>query len=306
MKIIYKAIRVAVALCVVSVAWTVPQAQAQTGKSPVEGESDPASALAGAFSAACRLNEPQFAKYLTADSAKAFEALPVDQKTAFMKRLSLQDEAGKPLISSDQANRPVVRCAATEGTSEYRFGETRAGENLAFIPVSVINGEQTVFGLVREGGGWRLISLGLVLLDIPQLSKQWALADLAATEEGAVQNLRVLEDAIKTYLRAFGKLPDSLSELGPAPKDQISPEQANLVSAKLSEGNQAGYQFRYRIVPGSDADDAKFELAATPTEYGHTGRKSFFLDSSGKLHGADKRGAVATFEDSLLPGEKAE
>jgi hypothetical protein len=30
------------------------------------------------------------------------------------------------------------------------------------------------------------------------------------------------------------------------------------------------------------------------------------MDSAGKVHGADKRGAVAMFEDPLIDGEKSE
>ncbi len=45
---------------------------------------------------------------------------------------------------------------------------------------------------------------------------------------------------------------------------------------------------------------AKFELAATPIEYGKIGRRSFFLDSGGVLRGADKQGAVATSADPRI------
>ncbi|MBZ5696202.1 MAG: hypothetical protein LAN36_12680 [Acidobacteriia bacterium] len=67
-------------------------------------ESDPASTLADAIAAACRANETQFANYLTADNAVAFRALPADRQRAFLKRISLGDEAGKPLLSSDAQN----------------------------------------------------------------------------------------------------------------------------------------------------------------------------------------------------------
>ena len=164
----------------------------------------------------------------------------------------------------------------------------------------MVDGQQTQFGLVRENGGWRLISLGLVLLDIPQLSKQWAESDLAAHEEAAVATLRGLADAIETYRRAYGKLPDSLAQLGPAPKDQISPEQASLVNEHLAAGSTAGYRFRYRIVSSSEAGNETFELAAVPEAYGKTGRRSFLMDAAGKIHAADKHGELATADDSLV------
>ena len=53
--------------------------------------------------------------------------------------------------------------------------------------------KQAEFGMVRDGGGWRLLSLGLVLFDVPQLAKQWAAADLAAHEDAAIADLLHLE-----------------------------------------------------------------------------------------------------------------
>jgi hypothetical protein len=274
-------------------------ALAQEGREP-----DPAGALSAALAAACRANESMFANYLTPDNAAAFRALPQEQRTAFLKRFSLSDDPGKPLISADQKNRTVLRCQTARQTAEFRFGDVRVHENLAFLPVTVVDGEQTEFGLVRENGGWRLLSLGLVLLDIPQLTKRWAESELAAREDAAVDTLRSLAEAIETYRRAFGKLPESLAQLGPAPPNEISPEQASLVDEHLAAGSEGGYQFRYRIVPAEKLADEKFELAATPEDYGKTGRLSFLLDGEKRVRGADKHAAMATAADPLIPGEK--
>jgi len=268
-------------------------------------ETDPAASLAAALAAACRANEAQFENYLTTDNAAAFRDLPQDQRTAVLKRLSLADEAGKPLISSDDKNHTVLRCQAQEGTAEFRFGDVRTRENLAFIPVSVVDGPQSQFGLVRENGGWRLLSLGLVLLDIPQLSKQWAEGDLAAREDSAVATLRHLAEAIRAYRDAYGKLPDSLAQLGPAPKGEISPEQASLLDKNLAAGSAGGYQFHYRIVSAAGQDDPAFELVATPGDYGKAGRRSFLLDAAGKLHGADRHGAPAAADDPVVSDDQS-
>jgi hypothetical protein len=264
-------------------------------------ESEPATALSAAIMAACRANDAQFANYLTADNAAAFKALPADQRTSFLERISLSDQPGKPLISADTQNRTVLRCIAPAGTAEFRFGDVRIHENLAFVPVTAVNGQRTDFGLVRENGGWRLLSLGLVLLDIPQLSKQWAEQDVVAREDAAIANLRGLADAIGTYRRAWSKLPESLAQLGPAPKDEISPDQASLVNDRLAAGSSGGYRFRYRIVTVGQDGAESFELAAMPENYGKTGRRSFILDSSGKIHAADKHGEIASLEDPLVP-----
>jgi type II secretory pathway pseudopilin PulG len=277
----------------------VPPAAAQGSQ-----ESGPAAALSAALTAACRADQAHFANYLTPENASAFHALPEDQRTAFLARFSLTNEAGKTLVSTDARNHTVLRCEAPQVTVEFRFGDARTSENLAFVPVTVANSEQTEFGLVRESGGWRLLSLGLVLLDIPQLSKQWAQGREASQEDAALATLSDLKDAVETYRRAFGKLPQSLAQLGPAPRDEISPEQASLVDEHLAAGGGDGYHFRYRIVPAADENDEKFEVAATPDNYGKTGRRSFFLDTSGKVHGADRQGSPAAPDDPLIEGEK--
>jgi type II secretory pathway pseudopilin PulG len=268
-------------------------------------DADPATALSNVLVAACRANETEFASHLTSANAAAFRALPATQRNELMKRLSLSDEAGKPLISADDQKHIVLHCRGAGGNVEFRFGAARVQENLAFIPVTVVDGAQADFGMVREGNSWRLLSLGLVLFDVPQLAKQWAQADLVAKEDAAIADLRALAEAIQTYRRAFGKLPESLAQLGPAPKDQISPDQASLVPASMAAGKQGGYIFRYRISPDSSGNDNDFELAATPEAYGKPGKRSFFLDTTGKVHGDDKHGKVATVDDPLVPGEKA-
>ncbi len=254
--------------------------------------------------AACRQNEAQFAPYLTADNAAAFRELPASQRTALMKRFVLLDEPGRPLLSSDAQGRTVVRCETPGMTTEMRFGETRLRENLAFIPVEIpIENAATrriVFGMVREGG-WKLLSVGLLLLNLPELSRQWTTSEAEASESEAIAALRKLADAVASYRRAFGKLPETLAQLGPAPKEGISPEAAGLLDAELAASKKGGYLFRYRILPASgEGTAASFELAATPTEYGKMGRRSFFLDASGTLRGTDKQGAVATASDPRI------
>src|ERR1700684_2916334 len=282
----------------------MPLALAGSPAIKAQEASDPAAALSAAIGGACRGNEMQFSNYLTADSAAAFRALPAEQRTAFLKRFSLSDMPGKPLSSTDPQNHAVLLCQTPSGTVQYHFGAPRVHENLAFIPVSVVHGEQAEFGLVRENGGWRLLSLGLVLLDIPQLARQWAQDDLRASEDSTIDTLRSLADAIQTYNRAFGKLPESLADLRPAPKGQISPDQASLISADLASGKQNGYEFRYRIVPDPSGNDTNFELAATP-ESSQKSRRSFFLDATGKIHAADKHGTVATSDDPVIDSEKS-
>jgi hypothetical protein len=276
-------------------------ARAQEGQ-----ETEPAAALTSALIAACRQKETQFARYLPAESAAAFRALPENEQADFLHRFSLLDAPGRPLVSNDAQNHSVVRCEATGASVEFRFGQERVHENLAFIPVRVGDNRSTEFGLVREGSGWRILSLGLLLINVPELTKQWAEQELEGREAAAIKTLRALADAIGTYRRAFEKLPESLEQLGPAPKEGISPDAANLVDAQLAAGTHVGYRFRYRILPARNEGEPGFELAASPIEYSKTGRRSFFLDAEGKLHGADHQGAVATAADPAISSEKSD
>ena len=142
------------------------------------GASEAASALSAALSAACRANETQFANYLTADNAAAFRALPVNQRTAFVSASRSQTIPASRLLPLTPRNTPCSAAKRRKAPWNITSGIRACHENLAFIPVTVLNLEDTEFGLVRENGAWRILSLGLVLLDIPQLAKQWDESDL--------------------------------------------------------------------------------------------------------------------------------
>lgn len=276
---------------------------------------EPAEALSETLTAACRQDQAAFANHLTSDNAQAYRALPEEQRVALLKRFVLLEDPGKALLSSLNGH-TVVRCEASGVVSEMRFGASQVRENLAFISVTVPEGEdeQSVkFGLVREAGQWKVMSVGLVLLDIPALAREWSGSDLRQREQKAVAALRKIAEALKSYQTAYGKLPETLEELGPPPDGGFSPENAGLLDAESAKGVAAAYQVRYSIVPASGGEDesernkaAGFTLAATPLEYGKNGRRSFLLDASGTLRGADKNGAVATSEDPRLGSEEAQ
>jgi len=274
-------------------------------------ESDALETLVSILSAACRQNDAQFAGFLTAANAQAFRALPFPPRNAILKRLVLLEDPGRPARTTEAEGRVLLRCEAPGITTEMRFGEPRVQENLAFVGVELSAPGQAIartgeasrrveYGLIREAGAWKLLSVGLLLFDIPALTQQWERSDLEAREAGVVALLKRLTEAIGTYRRAFGRLPESLALLGPAPKEGISPEAAGLVDSELAGGNKSGYVFRYRIVPGAAGSADSFEVVATPAEYGKSGRKSFLFDAAGVLRGADKRGAVASVTDPRI------
>jgi hypothetical protein len=286
-------------------------AQSTVARSP----SDPAAALADALIAACRQDPSEFATHLTVASAAAFRALPQAQRTDLLKRFVLLDDPGKPLLSADAAGHTRVRCEAGGVVSDMHFGATLMQDNLAFIPVEVpeagVPAEEATqsvrFGLVRESGEWKLLSLGLLLLDIPTLAHEWEANDISALEETVIAHLREIAEALKSYQQAYGKLPDTLAELGPSAGAGASPDKAGLLDEELASGEKGGYAFRYSIATAAgEADESErdkasgFQLAATPKEYGHGGRKSFYFDSQDILRGADKNGAVASENDPRI------
>jgi hypothetical protein len=267
--------------------------------------------LSDALSAACKQDSSAFANSLTADNAAAFRELPIPQRTAMMKRFVLLEEPGRTLLSTKGDGQKVIRCESPGFTTEMRLGETRLQGNLAFVPMEIpITGEdprKITFGLVREGAGWKMLSVGLILIDVPALAKQWEQGDLQANEDMAIADLRSIAEAAIAYRNAYGILPETLAALGPAPPGGVSPDAAGLIDANLAAGEKDGYTIRYFIVPATDyapgEDSGKasnFAVASAPKEYGKIGRRSFYLDLAGVLRGADKKGAVATATDPRI------
>jgi hypothetical protein len=287
-----------------------PDVFAQRGAAPApQAMSDPAQALEETLAAACRHDEAAFADHLTMDNAQAYGVLAQEQRVALLKRFVLLEDPGKPLLSTSDGH-TVVRCEAAGATTEMRFGATEVRENLAFIPMSVPEGDETQsvrFGLVRESGQWKILSVGLLLLDIPALGRQWEESDLQGRERSAIAAMRKVASALKSYQRAYGNLPETLEQLGPPAQGGASPETAGLLDSELAKGLAGGYRLRYAIVPATGEENESerstasgFTLAATLVVYGKDGRRSFFLDSSGTLRGADKNGAVATANDPRI------
>lgn len=259
---------------------------------------DPSSALNRALVAACKENQTDFAENLAGDNPDAFRNLPSTERVSLMQRFVLLDSPGRPLLDTDAQGHAILRCESSDATETFTFGAPRIHANLAYIPVTIAGGHTVQFGLVREGDGWKLLSLGLLMIDIPQLEAQWAEQALQEREHGAMDTLKEIADAINTYRTSFGKLPGSLAQLGPS-KDAVSPDAANLLDAGLAAGKEGGYAFRYVTVPASSGAPS-FELSATPLDYGKSGKHSFLLDRDGKMHAADKRGAVATPDDPIV------
>ncbi len=283
-----------------------PGGSSATAPGELVNNGGPGAALKAVLSAACSQNQSEFVRFLTARNKEAFSRMTPPARVALMKRFVLLNEPGKPTASANPAGRPIVRCQTPDVTTEMQIGGAELRDNIAFIPMELrdatdstgANVHQITLGLVREDGEWKLLSLGLLLLDLPSLEVEWDTAEMESTEKSAIESLKKVAAAVEAYRNKYSHLPESLANLGPPLHGAANGEAAGLVDSDLANGMKNGYAIRYVIVGASALGaPAKYELAATPLQYGRTGHRSFFRDSNGALHAADRRGAVGSEAD---------
>jgi hypothetical protein len=270
---------------------------------PVAG---PSAALRDALGAACLHDETAFKKYLSARNAESYSRLTVSARTELMKRFVLLSDPGKPTMSSNPAGRPVVSCATPYGTAEIQLGGADTRDAVSFIPVDLREASDpdtgaahhVLFGMVREDGQWKVLSIGLLLLDLPSLEVEWDQAEISSSEQQALESLKAVARAIENYRRSYARLPESLLKLNAPQKGAPTAEAAALLDLDLAAGKKNGYNFRYVIVGASDLGaPAQYELSATPSIYGRTGKISFFRDAAGTIHSGDHQGGVGNATD---------
>jgi hypothetical protein len=109
-----------------------------------------------------------------------------------------------------------------------------------------------------------------------------------SNERCAIADLRILHSAQMTYSATIGN-----GNYGNFQQLYA----ANLISLTLAIGSRHGYNFACSTIDATSVTPAFFALRATPTFYGVTGRRSFYIDVSGVLRGADKNGAPADEND---------
>ena len=274
-----------------------------------EPPSEPAVILRDILMAACSHDAKQFGAHLTARNEAAFGKLTPAAQVTLLKRFVLLDSSGTPNAELDEQGHVTVTCRTEQVSTQMQIGKAEIRENLAFLPLVVkdpsdttdANTRRVLMGLVRESGQWRLLSLGLLLLDLPSLGEEWDRAEMQTNEKSALASVRELVAAIEKYRVTYTRLPDSLASLGPSSKGAASIDGAGLVNDELASGKKNGYAFRYVIVGANNSGaPAKYELAAIPVAYGRTGTVSYFRDTSGTVHGGDHKGAVGTAADPKL------
>ena len=283
-----------------------PGASAASTANAAAAPSGPGAALGSALAAACSQSQTDFTRFLTVRNKEAFSRMTPAARVALMKRFVLLNEPGKATVAANPSGRPVVRCETPSVTIEMQIGGAEIHDNVAFMPMELrdvtdstgASARQVNMGLVREEGEWKLLSLGVLLLDLPALETEWDEAEIESTEKDALESLKTMAEAVDAYRKKFGRLPETIEKLASPSRGAPGPEAAGLLEPDLVKGMKNGYIFRYVVAGASNLGaPAKYELSATPLQYGRTGRRSFFRDSNGGLHAADRQGAVGSESD---------
>ena len=276
---------------------------------PAPASDAPSAALRDLLAAACAHDETRFEQFLTARNAESFSRLTPAARVELMKRFVLLDGAGKPAFSSN-SGRPSIRCTTPDGAADIQLGGTDLRDNLALLPIDIRdasdpttpaggNPHHVLMGLVRENSSWKILSVGMLFLDLPSLEVEWDQSAIGGNEQQALTDLKTIAAAIEIYRATYSRLPESVTKLGHAAK--TSADSAGLLNAELVGGERNGYRFRMVIVGASDIGaPAQYELSATPAMYGRTGRLSFFRDAKGKYHAGDHQGAVGHSLDPIV------
>jgi len=282
---------------------------APTRAAQADQSNDPATVLRDILMSSCSQDSKRFAGFLTARNASAFAVMTPAAQATLLKRFVLLDQVGNPRSQADASGNLVVFCVTPAVTTQLEIGRPEIRDNVAYLPLVVkdatdttdANSRRVIMGLVREDSQWKLLSLGLLLLDLPTLAEEWDRAEIQNNEKSAVASIKELSVAIEKYRVSYTRLPQTLAELGPPDKGAPKSDRAGLVEADLASGRKDGYAFRYVIVGANDVGaPAIYELAAIPVDYGRTGTRSFFRDGKGVLHGGDHRGAVGTLMDPKI------
>jgi hypothetical protein len=112
---------------------------------------------------------------------------------------------------------------------------------------------------------------------------------IAANEASAIAMLRTIYTAEVTYQATAGN-----GDFGSL--TALSTE--GLIAAVPVGGRKNGYLFKIaRVEKGASESRPAFEVTAIPARYGETGFRSFYIDESGTIRGADRKGLAANAHD---------
>jgi TonB family protein len=183
---------------------------------------------------------------------------------------------------------------ADEDQIELALHVTRGGkeETLPFIP-------RFTFSMKMESGIWRLnevsVAVRLPLAD-PAFLKSMEERQLQQNEQMALQSIRMVVAAEKSYQSAQGSFACTLSALGNRSKEAGAPRDVYLHDSQLAGGKKNGYTFS---ISGCDA--SHYNVVAEP-EQSDSGQRTYCSDESGTVRSSTD-GKAST---CLVSGEVVE
>lgn len=114
---------------------------------------------------------------------------------------------------------------------------------------------------------------------------------ITCRESATIRSLRSLHSAQMTYHATYGSGRfGSLAELFAV----------RLIFASVASGTADGYSLTLTTIASSKRAPATFAVSAVPTVYGSTGIRSFYIDQTGVVRGADRGGLPALPTDPPL------
>ena len=127
-------------------------------------------------------------------------------------------------------------------------------------------------------GGFSLIELliviTIILIIITMGAPYYAKVVMNAREVAAVNGVLAVSHMQVLYQGTYGRYAKTLTELGPPPGGAASPAAAGLIPTDLASGEKGGYKF------AMTGDGNVYAVTATPTTYGTSGSRSFYIDQN--------------------------
>ncbi len=146
-------------------------------------------------------------------------------------------------------------------------------------------------GCARAGHGLIVIAVTAVLLAITL--RACSAPVHAPNGTGAIKAITTIHTAQVQYFSNYGLLAASMRELGPPASGADGPSGANLIERDLANGEKGGYRFTLTATP------AGYNLSAVPSQFGISGRRTYFSDQGMGIH-IHFGPSPATMDDPLL------
>jgi hypothetical protein len=282
---------------------------------PIQKEKDlkPLDIVIGCVEAFFRNDDTAIRQFLTDKAKNTLSDLATGDNTAYndIRRALF---GGHPLAKLADAGVKVETIIAAGGSRELllKDGNRIVGnvsfresseENLSLIEIRFfLNADsthptvvQTVLNRDRKLKIWRITAFYVVAFggqsdDVFELDRLME-ARVAANETAIVPIVRQIQEAEARYaLNAGQNRFGSLAEL----------KRAGELPGDIASGTYKGYKLE--VITNNDAVPPTFVIHAVPQSYGKTGRRSFVMDDTARLRGADRRGERATLNDPVIQG----